>query len=192
MLLSRETKGRKLNLQQKADRRPGTRLKPHYYISFKTIVISFIIFWITMMRINLASRLPYTAPLCAQKASCKTFWSAQVQAGVRRHRLVRCWGKKKKRERFWGVLMQTLNAALGLASRPAVASSGCGRNTSFVGDLSGLCGKGWTGWTVGEGRAAVQVVLFLLGGWEQGELLKKNLSVGAPKIGERFGGNKGL
>lgn len=173
MLLSWETKGRKLNLQQKADRRPGTRLKPRYYISFKTIVISFIIFWITMMRINLASRLPYTAPLCAQKACCKTFWSAQVQAEVRRHRFVRCWGKKKKRERFWGVLMQILNAALGLAWRPVVASSGCGRNTLFVGEMSRVCGKGWTGWTVGEGRAAVQVVLFLLGGWEQAKLVKE-------------------
>lgn len=45
---------------------------------------------------------------------------------------------------------------------------------------------------MGEGRAAVQVVLFLLGGWEQGELLKKNLSVGAPKIRLRFGRSKGL
>lgn len=72
-MLSQETKDRKVNLQQKSDKRPGTQIKPHCYVSFKTVVISFIIFLITIMKINLASGLPYTAPLCTQKACCKTF-----------------------------------------------------------------------------------------------------------------------
>lgn len=79
-----------------------------------------------------------------------------------------------------------LNAALGLALRSAVVSSGCGRNCLIC------VGKSERDELWEKAMQLCRLCFSFLEGGSRGSWLKTNLSVGAPKIRERFGRSKGL